>query len=50
MGGNAHNQQIQSKVDPILIKGGAVPPRLPASPTMERKPTTTEKKNNGNKK
>lgn len=40
-----HDPQIQSRVEPIEIKGGAVPPKLPASPVMERKPASTPKDN-----
>lgn len=31
------NQQIQSRVKPIEVKGGAVPPKAPVAPSMERK-------------
>jgi hypothetical protein len=32
------NQQVQLKVKPILVKGGAVLPKTLVAPTMERKP------------
>ena len=37
MTGRPVNQQIQSRVKPIEVKGGAVPPKAPVAPSMERK-------------
>lgn len=43
-------QQIQSKVEPTLVKGGAVPPKMPVAPTMKRKPVLSDNGDKDNKK
>lgn len=44
------NQQVQSSMKPIEVKGGAVPPKPPVAPTMERKTVPTGNGGKDNKK
>jgi magnesium-transporting ATPase (P-type) len=44
------NQQVQVRTEPIEVKLGNVPPKLPVSPTMERKPGPTGNDGKDNKK
>jgi hypothetical protein len=44
------NQQVQSSMKPIEVKGGAVPPKPPVAPTMERKTVPTGSGGKGGKK
>jgi hypothetical protein len=41
---------IQGKCPPLKIKGGGVPPKLPAVPTSERKSTTGDEVKKNKKK
>lgn len=43
------NQQVQSKMKPIEVKGGSVPPKLPVAPTMQRKSAPTGNSGKDNK-
>ncbi len=50
MSDKPHNQHVQSRIKPIEIKGGAVPPKPPVSPLMERKTISPDKGGKDNKK
>jgi hypothetical protein len=44
------NQQVQTQMEPVKVKLGSVPPKLPASPTMVRKTVPTGNGGKDNKK